>query len=156
MSKNVKQIAKQVINEFPTWNELFNHALEVDKNFYKIVINNSIDNKLHGKTEVDNLIPELRDLIHITNHIGRVMVDYPAFKDSWIVLDNKTKLPTNESYAIAVDAYGDTHKIDGYEMFALLKIYLTTWLQHPKYDSKLNSLRMKFSYANEKLARITN
>jgi hypothetical protein len=156
MSKKVNDIAKQIINEFPSWNELLNHALEVDKNFYKIVVYNSIENNLHGKTEVDILIPELRDLIHITNHIGKVMVDYPAFNDSWIVLDTKTKLPKNESYGIAVDAYGDTHKVNGYEMFALLKVYLTTWLKHPKYNTKLDKLRIKFSYSTETLSRITN
>jgi len=154
MSKKVNDIAKQVINQFPSWNELLNHALEVDKNFYKIMIKNSM---FYQKTETDTIIPELYDLIDITNHVGRAMVDSPAFTD-WtnIKIDKKTKLPTEDSYAIAVDAYGDTHKVNGYEFIALMKLYLTTWLRHPKYDTKLDKLRIKFSYSSEKLSQITN
>ena len=152
--KKVNDIAKKVINEFPNWNELLNHALEADNNLYKILIKNSM---FYEKTETDTIIPELYDLIDITNHIGRTMVDYPAFTD-WtnIKIDKKTKLPTKDSWAIAVDAYGDTHKVNGYEFMALMKVYLTTWLRHPKYNTKLNTLRIKFSYSNEKLAKITN
>lgn len=152
--KKVNEIAKKVINEFPSWNELLNHALEVDKNFYNLIVRNSI---LYQKTEIDSIIPEFYDLIDITNHIGRAMVGSDTFND-WrnIKIDKKTKLPTKESWAIAVDAAGRSHVVNGYEFIALIKIYLTTWLRHPKYDSKLNKLRMDFSYSTEKLSRITN
>lgn len=154
MTNKVNDIAKQVINQFPSWNELLNHALEVDKNFYKIMIKNSM---LYQKTEIDNIIPELLDLIDITNHVGKVMVGQNAF-NNWtnIKIDKKTKLPTEDSYAIAVDAYGYSHKVNGYEFIALMKLYLTTWLRHPKYDTKLDKLRIKFSYSSEKLSQITN
>jgi hypothetical protein len=154
MEKKVNGIAKKLINAYPSWNELLNHALQVDKNFNKILIANSM---FYEKHEIEDIIPEFLDLIDITNHIGRVMVDYPAFTN-WgaIKIDKQTKLPTEDSYGIAVDAYGNEHKVNGYEFIALMKVYLTTWLKHPKYDSKLNQLRIKFSYSTETLSQITD
>ena len=112
-----KTVAEQLIDELPSFSELANHELM---------------NKIVSPFEImawKGQPNEWELIVFAVDNICKKMLGRP-FYSSYSVIDSD---PSNGAASLK-DNTGNTVHVDGYEFFAITKLFFVTWLEIPMSD----------------------